>query len=114
MTEQAHALLLLVRFLKLILPSEGVMCAVELPSKRHYFIQSLDELAARLLEIDSRKQNAYFACASFDPVKVAHAKARKRAGEKITIRSSANVLGVKVFWSDVDVGEGKPYATTDE
>jgi hypothetical protein len=86
-------------FLKLVLPHEGFKCAVEFPNKKHYFTESFDELAATIRDIDARGQTAYFACASFKTVQN---------------RRQVNAGWAKSFWLDIDVGEGKPYATVEQ
>ena len=89
-------------FLSRVLPTDGYKCWVEItPRKRviQGFVTTTDELAEKLLEIDSRGRDAYFGCASF---------------KTPDNRQGANTLAAKAFWLDIDAGEGKPYATADD
>lgn len=94
--------MLLRKFLNLVLPTEGSKCWVEISQDKKViqgFSDTVDGLADKLLEIDSRGVDAYFACASFkQPIN----------------RRAANALGAKSFWLDIDAGEGKPYATAND
>lgn len=89
-------------FLNLVLPNEGFKCWIEIPKSGRPIqglVATAEELAVKLLEIDSRGVDAYFACAVYKTPQ------NRRAG---------NALGAKTQWSDLDVGEGKPYATIEE
>lgn len=86
-------------FLKAVLPGEGFKCWVEISKNKHVtqgFVATIEELAEKLSEIDSRGIDAYFGCAAFTTPR------NRRAG---------NAAGAKSFWLDIDVGEEKPYAT---
>lgn len=89
-------------FLSLILPEDGYKCWVEINQAKKViqgFVLTVEELATKLLEIDARGHDAYYACATFTTPN------NRRAG---------NAKCAKAFWLDVDAGEGKPYATADE
>lgn len=89
-------------FLNRVLPNEGYKCWVEISKDKvatQGLVATIDDLAAKLLEIDSRGVDAYFGCAAF-------ATPRNRR--------AANALGAKAIWADVDVGENKPYATFED
>ena len=52
-------------FLAAILPAEGFRCAIELPAKRQFFTEDLNELVRFVLEADARGLNVYHACAAY-------------------------------------------------
>lgn len=81
-------------FFAAIMPREGVKCALQLPSRRQFFTDDFDELAATILESDTSGSNVYHACAAF----------RERGS-----RTKENASGARSLWLDVDAGEGKPY-----
>ena len=89
-------------FLTRVLPGDGYKCWVEIRKNKKVlqgFVPTIEELALKLAEIDARGVDAYFACASY---------------QTTANRKGANALQAKAYWMDVDVGEGKPYATADE
>ncbi len=93
---------MLVEFLKLVLPTQGYKCWVEINRHKKVtqgFVPTIEELAAKVLEINARGSDAYYALAGF-------ATDRNRRG--------ANAGWFKCFWADVDCGKGKPHATTED
>lgn len=88
-------------FLKLVLPTEGYKCWVDIRNKVviQGFVPTAEELAVKLREIDARGHDAYFACATYVTDR------NRRAG---------NAGWMKSFWLDIDAGEGKPYATVED
>ena len=86
------------QFLTHILPSEGTKIGLSMNGsyRRQKAFHTCEELAAWLIGEDRRGHSVYHACATFTPN---------------TNRKAENALAVKAFWQDVDVGEGKPYAT---
>lgn len=91
--------MLLKDFLTAVLPEEGYKCWVEIDKGKRAsqgLVTSIQELADKCEEIDSRGVDAYFACSSFKTPQS---------------RRQGNVLWVKAHWADIDCGEGKPYAT---
>ena len=99
-------------FLDLILPIEGIFCAVHfVPAgvdekgrkkflRAHEWYSTPQEVADRVLYWSGQGFDTYHACASF-----------KTAGEKFKGRTHENVHHVASFWIDIDCGEGKPYPT---
>lgn len=59
---------------------------------------TIEELAVKLIEIDNRGSDAYHACATY-------LSSQNRRG--------GNAAFAQAFWADVDVGEGKLYATVE-
>lgn len=101
-------------FLAKILPTEGFFVAA-LQRKGSYIFQhkvaeTHADLAAILLQADAKGITAYHACASY----------RERNGvwdekkQKNRVRVKKNTLFVRSQWIDIDVGEGKDYATRKE
>jgi hypothetical protein len=97
-------------FLKDVLPPEGdhwyVAAVFERRSSRdikarvnHHWHRSRLALAVCLREEDERGRESYYACAVF--------------GERSNGRKGENAVGAGGFWSDVDAGEGKQYASAD-
>ncbi len=93
-------------FLELILPRDGVLCAVHFTRgadgkqrAEHDWCRSPAELVERLLYWSRQGCETYHACASY-----------RAAGDRWAGRKQANVSAVKAFWLDIDCGEGKPYA----
>lgn len=92
----------LVNFLKLVLPNEGVKCWVSIVKNGpviNHFCHSFDELAEQIRASDATGVDTYHACAAYATDR------NRRAG---------NTLGMQSFWIDIDVGEGKPYATQED
>lgn len=92
-------------FLRHVLPTQGTYCAVAYKKKKvikQYFVQSLEELANKLIEIDNAGLTAFYACSSY-PL-----GCDKRTKEK--------ALFMKSFWGDIDVDPEDPekYATQEE
>ena len=88
-------------FLRLILADNGYICiGIKLDKGYHHkFFQDFDEAARFALEQDARGQAVYHACGTFlSPVN----------------RKQVNVAYLKSLWSDVDVGDDKPYKTRAE
>ena len=96
---------LMLLFLRHVLPTQGVYCAVAYRRKKvvaQYFLNSLEELANKLIEIDNSGLTAFYACSSY-PL-----GCDKRTKEK--------ALFMKSFWGDLDVDPENPekYATQEE
>ena len=118
-------MVLLHQFLNHVLPAEGTKCWVAIRKTgskseiQQGFVNTIDELIAALRHIDGRKWNAFMACATFDPAKLADVQRRHDAGERqpngkpLKMRSHENALCAKSFWLDIDAGPKKPYATAD-
>ena len=85
-------------FLRLILAPNGYICiGIKLEKGYHHqFFQDFDEAAAYALAEDAREQKVYHACATF----ISPAN-----------RKQVNVAYLKALWTDVDVGDDKPYKT---
>lgn len=83
-------------FLRAVLPANGLKVAAvfEGGKPKHYFINSIEELAQSLLAWDGMGKTVYHGCASYT---------------EGTRRTQENVAGLKAFWCDLDAGEGKPY-----
>lgn len=93
--------MLLVEFLKLVLPNEGKKCWVQIDKNKKVtqgFTDSFEALAEKVQAISRAGHDAYFACATF---------------KKDSTRRTTNALACKAFWLDIDCGEGKPYASAD-
>jgi len=89
-------------FLRRILPNEGVKVWTSILKGGkvfNRFCTSIDELAGQILANDAKGIDTYHAIASFNTAQN---------------RRADNALGAKVFMLDVDVGEGKPYATIED
>lgn len=93
--------MLLVNFLKAVLPEDGVKCWTSIHNKiaENHFCNSFEELAEQIQTSDAGGVDTYHACAAF--------KTSRN-------RRAANAAAMKSFWLDIDVGEGKPYATLQE
>lgn len=89
------------------------------PDIQQGFVDTIEELAVALEQIDSRRWNAFFGCASFDPAKLAEVERRTAAGETqpngkpLKMRSHENALAAQSFWLDLDAGPKKPYANAE-
>ena len=93
---------MLVEFLKSVLPTQGYKCWVEINRAKKVtqgFVPTIEELAAKVLEISARGNDAYFALGGY-------ATDRNRR--------AANAGWFKCFWADIDCGEGKPHATQED
>ena len=82
----------LVDFLKLVLPQEGKKCFITISTgeksyTRQGFVDTFEELAEALLQIDRQGKNAFFACATY------------KTAES---RRAINALACKSFWLDID------------
>lgn len=89
-------------FLKLILPEQGVKVWTSIPkggAVKNHFCTSIDELAEQILANDARGIDTYHACGTFVTAQN---------------RRAANAGWFKVFFCDVDIGEGKAYATIED
>jgi len=95
MVEQADSL---IHFLKAILPDNGVKIWTSIKDKKavNHFCTSIEELAAQILANDALGIDTYHACGTF---------------KTDQNRRAANAGWFQCFFADVDVGEGKPYAT---
>lgn len=82
---------MLLEFLKLVLPAEGLKCVAIFQGKRvsHRFTPSFEEMAQIIQTADVAGHTVYHACASY-----ATADNRK----------ASNVLAAKALWADVDYG----------
>lgn len=89
-----------VAFLRAILPATGLKCvAIHRGGVfRHSFFNSIEDMAAFILQQDAAEQVVYFACASY----------------RVQRRKAAEALAVRALWADVDVGPDKPYKTAQE
>lgn len=101
-------------FLTKILPSEGFyIAALQRPGSpifQHKVADSPAELAGILLVADHKGLTAYHACASYRERNGVWDERRK----KNRVRVKKNALLVRAQWIDIDVGEGKDYATRKE
>lgn len=78
-------------FLAQVLPTDGCKCWVRITKRKRVtqgFVTSIEELAAKLSEIDAEGADAYFACSAY------------RTPDN---RRAENVLGAKAFWMDIDL-----------
>lgn len=92
------------RFLDLVLADEGYRCIATLSPvdggrMRQHFLQTNAEAAALALRVDRDPLQVFHACANFLTP---------------TSRKAVNVVAVRSWWADLDVGPGKPYATAQE
>lgn len=92
---------LLINFLKLILPEQGVKIWTSIQNKVavNHFCTTFEEMAEQIVVSDAHGADTYHACASYVTAQN---------------RRAANAGWMKCLWADVDVGEGKPYATAQE
>jgi Domain of unknown function (DUF927) len=82
-------------FLQAVLPSEGWYCGFILPTKKHVWCETIEELSNVLSEQDALGHQVYHGCASYS---------------EPTTRAKSNVLRVRSLWLDVDAGPTKPYS----
>jgi len=96
-------------FLQAVLPSQGVyFAATQIPGGKgfnHFACDSVAELAIRCLDYDEQEATTYFATSSYKNKEVINRKG------KAAYRTQENVQLVRSFWLDLDVGEGKDYAS---
>lgn len=96
-------------FLRLVLPPSGTyFAAAKLPSGgyRHYSCESIEELAAKCLFLDTQSEQVFYALASFKEARVPNPKPESKS--KWVYRTHENVKLVKAFWLDMDVGASEP------
>ena len=96
---------LMLLFLRHVLPTQGTYCAVAYRRKKviaQYFVQTIEELANKLTEIENSGHTAFYACSSY-PL-----GCDKRTKEK--------AMFMRSFWGDLDVDPENPekYATQEE
>ena len=114
-------------FLQRILPATGFKFVTEWLVKPHhprggvmvhYPVADIDDMVDKVREIDSRRNNAYFAMATYKEVK--HETMKTARGDDFTYvvgRTQDNAQNVKSLWMDWDVGKadtGMSYATRKE
>lgn len=92
-----------IEFYKKLLPSKGKYCICNKDPGDNtrmiqQFVENLDELQSKLEELSKRKTDIYFAMASFNG----------------TSRAKNYVSYNKSFYVDLDVGDGKGYATKED
>lgn len=98
-------------FLSKILPSAGYYVLAEFKwglkeNPMHTVHESLPEMVRRLKFVDRKKINVFHACASFSE----HRKPKSKGGPG-GMRKADNAAYIRSQWVDIDVGEGKPYAS---
>lgn len=96
-------------FLRLVLPPSGTyFAAAKLPSGgyRHYACETIEELAAKCLFLDTQSEQVFYALASFKEARASNPK--PDAKSKWVYRTHENVKLVKAFWLDMDVGASEP------
>lgn len=92
------------QFLQSVLPSVGSYCAVSMAGgteqryPKHYFFNNLNEAGGFLGPELHRKRDLYVALASFSE----------------NDRKAHHAVALRAFFLDMDVGEGKAYASVDE
>jgi len=94
-------------FFKLVLPEPGWKFVVTIKDGHatHHACSTFDEMEMIATAACAECIDAYFACASFAEPQYVDSMGQKRA------RTRANAVVAKSFWLDIDVGEGKPYAS---
>lgn len=99
----------------LVLPSQGLRC-VAVPQQapktgfRHYFLNDNSQASATIAKLDDQGENVFYALAGFTD----DARDRERDAKGRLVRGGrkqANVGWLRSFFSDIDCGEDKPYAT---
>lgn len=97
-------------FLERILPRQGVYYAIPQSSNgkmlAHIACNSIQELASTVTDLDRRYKGVFHACASYKATQVIR-------NNRTAYRVSENQAFAKSFWLDLDVGEGKGFATKD-
>ena len=100
-----------IRFLRLILPGEGHYVAAIRRTRggfNHLFAPTVEELWGVIESADRDGYEVYYACASFkEPFNDPQGTP---PGERRFGRTKQNVLVIKVFFLDIDVGPGKAYS----
>lgn len=89
------------KFYEKVLPSQGVYCVTGINKDgitKNKFAESLDDFLTLIETFKQSKQNVFFNPASL----------------KSYSRKNDNVLHIKSFYVDLDVGTGKEYASKDE
>jgi hypothetical protein len=87
-------------FLATVLPTSGVYCTAELSTakKEHVFVNTVDELYNAAMVFDGKKQNAFYALATFDK----------------NNRTADNAVKIRSLFLDIDCGTKKDYANKAE
>jgi hypothetical protein len=103
-----------IEFLRTILPSQGhYVLAVQRPGRQglqHKAYATVEELAEGALRFDQQGCSVYHCCATVsDPRGVWN---EKKGRHQIRVKANAEAVGAQ--WLDLDVGEGKEYATRKE
>ena len=78
-----------------LLPGSGAYCLFALHNRRNYWCHSLEELAAKTVELQDH-DGLYFATARF-----------QKAGDSYSGRTQSNVGGLKALRLDIDAGPDK-------
>ena len=76
-------------------------------------VESIDELACKLLELDEKHEqdNIFYAMASYKEVQTKTMKMKDGRGFTYVVgRTQDNAAFVKSLWMDLDVGKDKGYA----
>lgn len=102
-------------FLHRILPSKGLYVATVFKSgmkaaPTQIIFDTVDELSTALLEADSGGIQVFHACASYSNRQGVFNQRK----DKWELRVAENAAWVRSQWLDIDVGEGKDYATRKE
>lgn len=100
-------------FLRLVLPDGGYK-VLATPAKkgfRHATFSAHGGLADAAAEYDGRV-DLYFGLGGLRERKVEEKQAD--GSIKVRVRIGSNITSLRAFWLDIDVGEGKPYATKRE
>lgn len=82
--------------------------AAKLPSGgyRHYACETIEELAAKCVFLDTQSEQVFYALGSFKDARVPNPK--PEAKNPWVYRTHGNVKLVKAFWLDMDVGASEP------
>lgn len=97
-------------FFKLVLPESGWKFVVTIKDGRttHHTCAAFSEMESVATTACAQGIDTYFACASFAEAEYVDGNGKKRT------RTRANAVAAKSFWLDIDVGDGKPYASQSE
>ncbi len=111
-------------FLEKILPREGLYCVALLLANgafRHFFYASLQDATAQISILDKGGHTVYIAQATYDPEKIAAAKAHNKQlpqgapkADRMKIRGQVNALYMQNFFLDIDCGEKWPLKSQEE
>ncbi len=111
-------------FLAKILPPGGLYCVALLLKNggfRHFFYPDLQKAQQQLNILDAGGNTVYIAQATFDPEKIAEAKAYNKTlpydapkSERKKIRGQINAQQIKNFFLDIDCGEKWPLKNQSE